>query len=69
LLSEYSYLLEGWQSADKTKMHLKAVTKCTYGASLDMTAELNTQLIFHYHDKAAEEVHCTRALILHMDLF
>jgi len=32
LLSEDSYLLEGLQSADKTKMHLKAkeVTKCTH---------------------------------------
>jgi len=32
LLSEDSYLLEGLQSANKTKMHLKAkeVTKCTH---------------------------------------
>jgi len=30
LLSKDSYLLEGLQSADKTKTHPKAVTKRTY---------------------------------------
>jgi len=30
LLSEDSYLLEGLQSANKTKMHAKAVTKRTH---------------------------------------
>jgi len=30
LLSEDFYLLEGLQSANKTKTHPKAVTKCTH---------------------------------------